>query len=166
MYNIGSLKYIVPWSSFKSIKFVCLCRFHNPAEEPELNQDIIPYLDDNVQLSIEEYRDKLYEVKAFSTVFCTYICWLYFFSYHSQSIVAKREELLEARAQVGGSDGGKVAGGSVEPPQDSGDCLVQSISEMDLVDHEPSPTSGKPSSHPQPPQKVTCMIHTWTHRYW
>ena len=38
------------------------CRFHNPAEEPELNRDIVPYLDDNVQLSIEEYRDKLYEV--------------------------------------------------------------------------------------------------------
>jgi hypothetical protein len=37
-------------------------RFHNPAEEPELNRDIVPYLDDNVQLSIEEYRDKLYEV--------------------------------------------------------------------------------------------------------
>lgn len=37
-------------------------RFHDPAEEPELNRDIVPYLDDNVQLSIEEYRDKLYEV--------------------------------------------------------------------------------------------------------
>lgn len=43
-----------------------LYRFHNPAEEPELNRDVVPYLDDNVQLSIEEYRDKLYEV-------CTYI---------------------------------------------------------------------------------------------
>ena len=39
-------------------------RFHNPAEEPRLNRDIVPYLDDNVQLSIEEYRDKLYEVHA------------------------------------------------------------------------------------------------------
>lgn len=39
------------------------CRFHNPADEPELNRDVVPYLDDNIQLSIEEYRDKLYEVR-------------------------------------------------------------------------------------------------------
>lgn len=28
----------------------------------ELSHDVVPYLDDNVQLSIEEYRGKLYEV--------------------------------------------------------------------------------------------------------
>ena len=28
----------------------------------ELSSDIVPYLDDNIQLSIEEYRGKLYEV--------------------------------------------------------------------------------------------------------
>lgn len=85
------------------------------------------------------------------------LCVPHFFVTYIQSIVAKREELLQARAQVGGSDRGKVAVGSVEQPkQDSGDCLVQSVSEMDLIDHEPLPTSTKPSSHPPTPQKVTC----------
>ncbi len=37
-------------------------RFHNPAEEPQMSRNIVPYLDDNKQLSIERYRDKLYEV--------------------------------------------------------------------------------------------------------
>lgn len=38
-------------------------RFHEPEEEMELNCNVVPYLDDNVQLSIEEYRGKLYEVR-------------------------------------------------------------------------------------------------------
>ena len=29
----------------------------------ELDRDVVPYLDDNVQLSIENYREKLYEVR-------------------------------------------------------------------------------------------------------
>lgn len=33
----------------------------------ELNYDVVPYLDDNVQLSIEEYRGKLYEVHILRT---------------------------------------------------------------------------------------------------
>ena len=48
----------------KKTTHFCVNRFHNPTEEPELNRDIVPYLDDNVQLSIEEYRDKLYEVRT------------------------------------------------------------------------------------------------------
>lgn len=39
-----------------------LSRFHDVEEEMELNCEVVPYLDDNVQLSIEQYRDKLYEV--------------------------------------------------------------------------------------------------------
>ena len=39
-------------------------RFHDPEEEIELSHDVVPYLDDNVQLSIEEYRGKLYEVNG------------------------------------------------------------------------------------------------------
>ncbi len=39
-------------------------RFHDPEEEMELNCDVVPYLDDNVQLSIEDYRGKLYEASA------------------------------------------------------------------------------------------------------
>jgi hypothetical protein len=30
----------------------------------ELNCKVVPYLDDNIQLSIEQYRDKLYEVSV------------------------------------------------------------------------------------------------------
>ena len=130
-----------------------------------MNRDIVPYLDDNIQLSIEEYRDKLYEVRTWvlpiqTLGLCTYVH--FFVTY--QSIVAKREELLQARAQVGGSDRGKVATESVEQSQqDSGDCLVQSVSEMDLIDRDPHPTSTstKPSSHLSTPLKVTynntCM---------
>ena len=42
--------------------FLFHSRFHNPGEEPVLDSDIIPSFSDNVQLSIEEYRDILYEV--------------------------------------------------------------------------------------------------------
>ena len=42
---------------------VSLCsRFHNPKEEPVLDSNVAPHLDDNIQLSIGQYRDKLYEV--------------------------------------------------------------------------------------------------------
>ena len=39
-----------------------VAKFHNPDEEPTLDCDIVPPLDDDVQLSVEEYRIKLYEV--------------------------------------------------------------------------------------------------------
>lgn len=42
--------------------FPFLGRFVGTASEPELTKDVVPCLNDNVQLSIEEYRDKLYEV--------------------------------------------------------------------------------------------------------
>ena len=41
---------------------VVLSRFHNPKEESVLDSNVVPYLDDNIQLSIGQYRDKLYEV--------------------------------------------------------------------------------------------------------
>ena len=37
-------------------------RFHCPQDEVTLSADIIPHLSDNVQLSVENYRNKLYEV--------------------------------------------------------------------------------------------------------
>jgi len=37
-------------------------RFHDASREPILDTNIAPYLDDNTQLSIGQYRDKLYEV--------------------------------------------------------------------------------------------------------
>lgn len=38
-------------------------RFHNAAEELSLNYDVVPPLSDDVQLTVEEYRNKLYEVR-------------------------------------------------------------------------------------------------------
>lgn len=38
-----------------------VARFHNPEEEPSMDYDVIPALNDDVQLSVEEYRVKLYE---------------------------------------------------------------------------------------------------------
>ncbi|KAK3736297.1 hypothetical protein QZH41_020759 [Actinostola sp. cb2023] len=39
-----------------------VAKFHNPEEELSLDYDVVPPLDDDVQLSVEEYRVKLYEV--------------------------------------------------------------------------------------------------------
>ncbi|XP_071964033.1 extracellular signal-regulated kinase 2-like isoform X2 [Antedon mediterranea] len=39
-----------------------VARFHNPEEETSLDYDVIPPLDDDVQLSVNEYREKLYEM--------------------------------------------------------------------------------------------------------
>ena len=37
-------------------------KFHNPAASKVMKRDIIPPLSDDVQLSIDQYRDKLYEI--------------------------------------------------------------------------------------------------------
>ena len=37
-------------------------KFHNPAFERTLTGDVIPPLSDDIQLSIEQYRNKLYEI--------------------------------------------------------------------------------------------------------
>lgn len=37
-------------------------KFHNPAAERVMKRDIIPPLSDDIQLSIDQYRDKLYEI--------------------------------------------------------------------------------------------------------
>ena len=39
-----------------------VAKFHNLSEEHSLLYDVIPPVDDDVQLSVAEYRDKLYEV--------------------------------------------------------------------------------------------------------
>lgn len=39
-----------------------LLRFHCPAREPSLDYDVILPLGDDIQLSVGEYRNKLYEV--------------------------------------------------------------------------------------------------------
>lgn len=38
--------------------------FHKPEREPALDHDVVPTLSDAIQLSVEEYRNKLYEVIA------------------------------------------------------------------------------------------------------
>jgi len=54
----------------KSVLLYCDCsigvfsRFHDKCDEPSLDHNVIPLLNDNVQLSVEEYRDNLYEVKC------------------------------------------------------------------------------------------------------
>uniref|UniRef100_A0A4W6DTW2 Mitogen-activated protein kinase 15 n=1 Tax=Lates calcarifer TaxID=8187 RepID=A0A4W6DTW2_LATCA len=40
-----------------------VARFHNPAKEPALNYDVVLPVDDDVQLSVVQYRNKLYEVQ-------------------------------------------------------------------------------------------------------
>jgi len=39
-----------------------VARFHNTAQEPEMRHDVIPPLSDCVQLSVEQYRSKLYDI--------------------------------------------------------------------------------------------------------
>ncbi|TNN61431.1 Mitogen-activated protein kinase 15 [Liparis tanakae] len=39
-----------------------VARFHNPAKEPALNYDVVLSVDDDVQLSVVQYRNQLYEM--------------------------------------------------------------------------------------------------------
>lgn len=39
-----------------------VARFHKPAKEPALNHDVVLPVDDDVQLSVVQYRNKLYEM--------------------------------------------------------------------------------------------------------
>jgi mitogen-activated protein kinase 15 len=39
-----------------------LIRFHNPSEEITKGYDVVPQLSDDIQLTVDEYRKKLYEV--------------------------------------------------------------------------------------------------------
>uniref|UniRef100_A0AAR2JPP8 Mitogen-activated protein kinase 15 n=1 Tax=Pygocentrus nattereri TaxID=42514 RepID=A0AAR2JPP8_PYGNA len=41
-----------------------VAKFHNPAREPSLDYDVILPVDDDVQLSVAQYRNKLYEVNG------------------------------------------------------------------------------------------------------
>ena len=38
--------------------------FHKPEREPALDHDVVPTLSDAIQLTVDEYRTKLYEVIA------------------------------------------------------------------------------------------------------
>lgn len=47
----------------EALKHPYVSRFHNPSEEPNhRDTDVVPPLSDDVQLTVEEYRNKLYEM--------------------------------------------------------------------------------------------------------
>ena len=48
----------------QALKHPYVRRFHNPTEEKNIGYDVVPPLSDDVQLSVEEYRNKLYEVSC------------------------------------------------------------------------------------------------------
>jgi len=39
-----------------------VARFHNSSQEPEMKREVVPPLSDSVQLSVEQYRQKLYDI--------------------------------------------------------------------------------------------------------
>lgn len=46
----------------EALRHPYVSRFHNTAEEISLNYDVVPPLSDDVQLTVDEYRTKLYEM--------------------------------------------------------------------------------------------------------
>ncbi len=55
---------------------MCHVRFHNPDREPSLVYDVILPVDDDVQLSVTQYRNKLYEVSGnFPFIIFTDLFW-------------------------------------------------------------------------------------------
>ncbi|CAH1772299.1 unnamed protein product [Owenia fusiformis] len=46
----------------EALRHPYLSRFHNPAEELGIGRDVKPPLSDDIQLSVNEYREKLYEM--------------------------------------------------------------------------------------------------------
>ena len=49
-------------SASTALEHPYVAQFHNPAEEPTLDQDVVPKLDDNVRWTVDKYRTRLYEV--------------------------------------------------------------------------------------------------------
>ena len=49
-------------SASTALEHPYMAQFHNPAEEPTLDQDVVPKLDDNVRWTVDKYRTRLYEV--------------------------------------------------------------------------------------------------------
>ena len=57
----------------EALRHPYVARFHNTAEEISLNYDVVPPLSDDVQLTVDEYRTKLYEV-FFGSLHCVSQC--------------------------------------------------------------------------------------------
>ncbi|XP_026204157.1 mitogen-activated protein kinase 15 [Anabas testudineus] len=49
-------------SAEQALQHPYVARFHNPLKEPALNYDVVLPVDDDVQLSVVQYRNKLYEM--------------------------------------------------------------------------------------------------------
>ena len=49
-------------------------KFHKSADEVSLTYDVVPPVDDDVQLTVNEYRDKLYEVNMDYLQFMFTLC--------------------------------------------------------------------------------------------
>ncbi|RZF33310.1 hypothetical protein LSTR_LSTR007655 [Laodelphax striatellus] len=50
------------FNAVQALKHPYVSKFHDSSQELAMNHSVIPTLNDNVQLSIEQYRDKLYEL--------------------------------------------------------------------------------------------------------
>ncbi|KAF2881177.1 hypothetical protein ILUMI_25002 [Ignelater luminosus] len=48
----------------QALEHAYISRFHNPAEEVEMNVNVIPPLSDDVRLTVDDYRNKLYEIMS------------------------------------------------------------------------------------------------------
>jgi len=51
-------------SNHSTLFFFFFCSCHNPNEEIVKGYDVVPQLSDDIQLTVDEYRKKLYEVNS------------------------------------------------------------------------------------------------------
>ena len=64
-----------------------VAKFHKPDEESFLSYDIVPPVDDDVQLTVQEYREKLYEV--LSLLFLTVNIGRFCYSSEIETLISK-----------------------------------------------------------------------------
>ena len=55
--------YIIQLKSL-TLSWLTVIRFHNSAEEKVIGRDVVTPICDDVQLTVDEYRTKLYEVRC------------------------------------------------------------------------------------------------------
>uniref|UniRef100_A0A3B3DH02 Mitogen-activated protein kinase 15 n=1 Tax=Oryzias melastigma TaxID=30732 RepID=A0A3B3DH02_ORYME len=60
----------------QALRHPYVARFHNPTKEPSLSYDVVLPVDDDVQLSVVQYRTKLYEVKTAQQLIIFQHCFL------------------------------------------------------------------------------------------
>ncbi|KAF5301118.1 hypothetical protein FQR65_LT08948 [Abscondita terminalis] len=48
----------------QALKHTYVAKFHNPSDEIEMNISVIPPLNDDVRLTVDDYRNKLYEIMS------------------------------------------------------------------------------------------------------